>query len=470
MTATRRAFIGSAAAVSAGFFGLRTLFGQSTQPATAPATDVGPYGPLIPDPAGVLDLPAGFEYRVFSRAGQVMDDTLRVPGKHDGMAAFPGPGEGLVTLIRNHEISSGHGPIGAFGSKFELVGKVSPGKIYDNGFGKPCMGGTVTLIYNTRDRMLERHFLSLAGTVHNCAGGSTPWGSWISCEETVVRADGKEYEKDHGYNFEVPINNGEIGLVDPLPIKAMGRFNHEAVAVDPRTGIVYQTEDRNEGLIYRYIPNVKEKLLEGGRLQALRVRDRKSLDTRNWEKPGLLKPGEALAVEWVDMEDIDSPTDELRMWGFYAKGCARFARGEGMWWGNDAVYFACTNGGSRKQGQIFRYVPSPVEGTPDEAIQPGRLELFIEPNDSDLMQNADNLCIAPWGDVVFSEDGAGDNYLRVVTPQGRIHTIARNAMNESELAGCCFSPDGQTLFVNIQSPGLSLAITGRWSPERQARL
>jgi hypothetical protein len=248
----------------------------------------------------------------------------------------------------------------------------------------------------------------------------------------------------------------------------MGRFNHEAVCVDPRTGIVYQTEDRGEGLIYRFIPNEKERLIKGGRLQALRAIDRKSLDTRNWESP-LLKPNQPIAVEWVDMEDIDSPTDELRMWGFYAKGCARFARGEGMWWGNDAVFFACTNGGTREQGQVFRYIPSPAEGTADEAKNPGKLELFIEPNDSDLMQNADNLCIAPWGDVVFSEDGAGDNFLRLVTPHGEIHTIARNAMNDSELAGCCFSPDGETLFVNIQSPGLSIAITGNWRGAATAR-
>lgn len=460
MFPSRRSFIVSSAAVTAGFVGLRRLFADpATQPATRPA---GRYGAIVPDPEKILDLPPGFEYRVFSRTGQVMDDALRVPGKHDGMAAFPGPREGLVTLIRNHEISSGHGPIGAFGSRFELVGKVSPGKIYDPGFGKPCMGGTTTLVYNTRDRMLERHFLSLAGTVHNCAGGPTPWGSWISCEETVVRADGKEYERDHGYNFEVPVNNAEIGLVDPVPLKAMGRFNHEAIAVDPTSGVVYQTEDRSEGLIYRFIPSTKGTLAEGGRLQALKVRDRSSCDTRNWERPDGFPPGQAVEVEWVDMEDIESPTDELRLWGFYAKGCARFARGEGMWYGNNAVYFACTNGGNRKQGQIFRYTPSPAEATTGEASQPGKLELFIEPNDSDLMQNADNLCVAPWGDVVFSEDGAGENFLRLVTPDGQIHTIARNALNESELAGCCFSPDGSTLFVNIQNPGLSIAMTGPW--------
>jgi hypothetical protein len=150
------------------------------------------------------------------------------------------------------------------------------------------------------------------------------------------------------------------------------------------------------------------------------------------------------------------------MWGFYAKGCARFARGEGMWAGKDGIYFACTNGGARKQGQVFRYTPSPHEGTDAEREHPGRLELFIEPNNSDLMQNADNLTISPAGHVVFSEDGGGDNFLRGITPNGGIYTIARNAMNTSELAGCCFSPDGTTLFVNVQNPGLTAAIVGNW--------
>ncbi|MDW8263398.1 MAG: DUF839 domain-containing protein [Phycisphaerales bacterium] len=453
---SRRQFLHSTA-VSLGFLGLRRLFAQPVASDLAPAG----YGPLRPDPSGILDLPVGFSCHVFSRTGQVMDDTLRVPGAHDGMAAFAGP-DGLTLLVRNHELEleSTHHP---FGADYSGLARLSPGRLYDEGFhGRPCPGCTTTLLYNTRDRMLERHFLSLAGTLRNCAGGPTPWGTWISCEETVVRADGSRYRKDHGYNFEVPASP-QIALADPIPLRAMGRFNHEAVAVDARSGIVYQTEDRDEGLIYRFIPKVPARLHEGGRLQALRVRDRRSLDTRNWQGDRTIRPGQVLDVDWVDLEDIESPTDELRMWGFYAHGAARFARGEGMWAGQDGIYFACTNGGSRRQGQIFRYVPSPREGTPDEDTAPGKLELFIEPDNSDLMQNADNLCIAPWGDVIFSEDGPGDNFLRGVTADGRIYTLARNAMNDSELAGACFSPDGSTLFVNIQRPGLTIAIFGPWN-------
>lgn len=454
---SRRTFL-SSSAVTVGFLSLRRVFAADAPPLELPQFG---YGPLVPDPAGVIDLPAGFSYKIFSRTGQIMDDALRVPGMHDGMATFAGP-NGLTILVRNHELLTDPSADSAFGPNNEGFSRISPGKLYDAGYGKtPAPGGTVTLVYNTKDQMLERHYLSLAGTCRNCAGGPTPWGSWITCEETVVRKNEDKFEQDHGYNFEVPASV-DIGLADPTPIKAMGRFNHEAVAVDPASGIVYQTEDRSEGLLYRYIPNVKGKLLEGGKLQALRIRDKKSFDTRNWEKTRTLEPGQALDVDWVDLEDVESPTDELRMWGYYARGAARFARGEGMWTGKDGIYFACTNGGTKKQGQIFRYTPSPNEGTADEAKQPGKLELFIEPNNSELMRNADNLTIAPWGDVVFAEDCGRANRLVGVTKSSQLYTFARNVMNDSEFAGCCFSPDGTTLFANIQNPGLTLAITGAW--------
>src|SRR5690606_36611245 len=141
-------------------------------------------------------------------------------------------------------------------------------------------------------------------------------------------------EKDHGYVFEVPATE-TVGLADPLPIKAMGRFNHEAVAVDSRTGIVYLTEDRGDSLIYRYIPNTRGKLHRGGKLQALAIVGQKSCDTRNWEtlsapKLPLRQP---VDVEWIDIENVESPEDDLRYQGFN-KGAACFARGEGMWYGN----------------------------------------------------------------------------------------------------------------------------------------
>jgi secreted PhoX family phosphatase len=240
----------------------------------------------------------------------------------------------------------------------------------------------------------------------------------------------------------------------------MGRFNHEAVAVDPDSGVVYQTEDAQDGLIYRFIPNVPEQLAAGGRLQALAVVDQPSLDTRNWDEQ-TVAPGTELAVTWVDMNNVEAPENDLRLRGF-ADGAARFARGEGMWYGNDAVYFACTNGGRAKKGQIWRYVPSSDEGTHEEANNPGRLSLFIEPNNGALVDNADNLTVAPWGDLILCEDGSGDQNLVRVTPGGEISRFGHNAVSNSEFAGATFSPDGSTLFVNIQGNGLTLAIVGPW--------
>jgi secreted PhoX family phosphatase len=268
-------------------------------------------------------------------------------------------------------------------------------------------------------------------------------------------------EKDHGFTFEVPATD-KIGLTQPVPLKAMGRFNHEAVAVDPKTGIVYLTEDDGEGLIYRFIPKTQTKLQQGGKLQALVFRDQRSFDTRNWPgtSPSTMETKKSFPVSWIDLEDIESPHNDLRHRGFI-KGAARFARGEGMWYGNNEIYFACTNGGSNKTGQIFRYKPSPYEGTARETESPGNLELFAEPNNTDILKYCDNLTIAPWGDIVLSEDDAHP-FLVGITPQGEYYKIGENIGYRSELAGAVFSPNGSTLFVNIQHAGLTLAIEGPW--------
>lgn len=460
---TRRQWLGAAAAVTLGFRGLHTLLADAGDHERAGAA--AGYGPLLPNADGLLDLPAGFQVRVISRMGQEMSDGLLVPGKPDGMAAFAGPA-GRTILVRNHELEADWLEQGPYGRANERFSRVPRNRVYDAGHGrKPCLGGTTTLIYDTRTQRLERQFLSLAGTEYNCAGGPTPWGSWISCEETVRRADA-ELEKDHGYNFEVPAADSS-GPVPPRPLVHMGRFRHEAVAVDPRTGIVYQTEDRDDGLITRFVPSRPGELLEGGRLQALVVLDAPSLDTRNWQDEQgrplgrQIPPGTVLTVGWMDLEQIDSPNDDLRARGF-AAGAARFARAEGMWYGNDAVYFACTNGGHARRGQIWRYVPGPREreAAPGEAC--GTLELFLEPNDPRLLDNADNLTVAPWGDLIVCEDGEDDQFLVGVTPQGALYKLARNALDRSEFAGSTFSPDGSTLFVNLLDAGLTLAITGPW--------
>lgn len=467
MGTSRRTFLQTALATTLGFKGLKRLFADSEgSPLSTKAKLGAGFGPLVSDPNRLFDLPEGFVYKVISRSGDRMDDGLFVPGKPDGMAAFPGPG-GKTILIRNHELLAEKTAEGAFGTANELLDKVPAKYFYDRGRGsKPCLGGTTTLLYDVGQGKVERQYLSLAGTQFNCAGGPTPWKTWLSCEEDTQKADGV-FEKDHGYAFEVPAV-ADRQLIEPVPITPMGRFRREAIAIDPRSGIVYQTEDRPDGLLYRFIPKQRERLLAGGTVQALAVRDQRSLDARNWrDEQGApmgpeLSVGARLAVEWIDMAELQAPEDDLRHRGF-AAGAARFARQEGIWFGNDAVYFACTEGGRIRAGQIWKYTPSPAEGTPEEKNKPGVLELFIEPNDVTMIENADNLTVAPWGDLIVCEDGKDVQYLVGVTPEGTIYQLGRNAANDSELAGATFSPDGDTLFFNLQKSGLTIAVSGPWN-------
>jgi hypothetical protein len=457
MSITRRELCARLGAIAAGFSGLkRGLAADGAK--TSPAAGGGPYGDLTADPAGLLDLPQGFRYQAFSKTGQTMDDGLLVPPSHDGMAAFPGPG-GKTILVRNHEVNANEEATGAFGDENELARDFPWDRFYDPGTSRhAALGGTTTLVYDTRSQRLEQHSLSLTGTVRNCAGGPTPWLSWISCEESVLRAT-DPLSRDHGYNFEVPAT-AKMQVVDPTPLKAMGRFNHEAIAVHPRSGVIYQTEDRGDGLIYRFVPNERGRMARGGRLQALALRDKKSADTRNWEV-NEIEPGRKWPVHWVDIDNVESPDDDLRLQGF-DRGAALFARGEGAWANGDEIYFACTSGGGARGGQIWRYAASAHEGTAEENREPATLDLFLEPNDTNLLEYADNLTIAPWGDLVLCEDGSGVDHILGVTLDGQIYKLGRNAMNEGEFAGATFSADGSTLFVNIQSPGLTLAITGPW--------
>jgi secreted PhoX family phosphatase len=458
MTHSRRSFLRTAGAVSVGFAGLHR-FMSSGADVFAADSSVG-YGDLVADPGEIVDLPKGFTYKTFSITGETMDDGLFVPGAHDGMATFPGP-DGKTILVRNHEVSPRKlgDKGGALGEQQEKMIDVPTDRFYDRGKGDVyCAGGTSTLVYDTKNQTLDHHYLSLIGTIRNCAGGSTPWGSWVTCEESTTRA-GEETLVDHGYNFEVPAL-AKGGLVDPIPLKQMGRFNHEAIAVDPKSGCVYETEDNGEGLIYRYVPNVPGQLAKGGKLQALAARDANRLDTRNFEEV-TVPVDHRMAVRWIDIDNFESPNDDLRFQG-WGKGAARFTRGEGMWYGNDAIYFACTNGGKGQHGQIWKYVPSPDEGTPAEEKNPGRLELFAEPDDQALIDRADNLTVAPWGDIIVCEDGSGGDNLVGVTPEGEVYYFGKNAYSTSEFAGAAFSPDGSTMFVNVQNPGITLAITGPW--------
>lgn len=449
---TRRNFIKQSFAVSAGFAGLHHFL------ATPTAAQ-----PLLMNSMAEkwLELPEGFHARIISTWGEKMSDGFFVPGRGDGMAAFNVNGK--VVLIRNHENSPTPTKYGPYGEDMNLFSKVSKSNLFDYGYGKtPGLGGTTTLVYDEHNQVVESQFLSLTGTYRNCAGGPTPWGSWITCEEDTSPKS-ETAETNHGYNFEIPSANKK--LLTPTPLKAMGRFNHEAVCVDPATGIVYQTEDAHDSLIYRFIPNEPGKLQQGGTLQALAARTSKSFDTRNWDSPNL-NVGDSFDVEWITLSGVDSAIDDLRQRG-YAQGASLFARGEGMWYGKKEIFFACTNGGRKKMGQIFKYVPSVNEGKKEERDRPGKLILFAEPNDMDILKFCDNLTVSPWGDVILVEDSK-DSYIRGITPSGKIYNIGRNIGSGSELAGPCFSPSGKTLFVNVQDQGLTFAINGPWDTLRSS--
>jgi secreted PhoX family phosphatase len=440
-------------------FGLATAslaFAGLAERAAGGAARAPGYGPLVADPAGLLDLPPGFAYRVIASQGEAMSDGLRLPDRADGMGAFRLDADRTI-LVRNHELSAkalADGPSPKAGPGVE--------RAFDrNAAGQALPGGTTTQIWNHRTGQTEAQWLSLAGTIRNCAGGTTPWGSWLSCEEDLTRA-GDTVGQDHGWVFEVPA--GRKGLAEPVPLKAMGRFNHEAAAVDPKTGIVYMTEDREDGLFYRFLPEVRGELRKGGCLQALGlVAAPEGSDSRN-RKGADFATGVTHKARWIDLDEVESPADNLRQRG-HRKGATLFARGEGVHFGNGELFFCCTSGGKAKLGQVMRYRPSRFEGQAGEAGEPGEVALFVESRDADSFNYGDNLTVAPNGHLIVCEDQYTpivDNHLRGVTPTGALYDFARLRW-QTELAGACFSPDGNTLFVNVYSPARTLAITGPWA-------
>lgn len=449
MKLTRRHF--SIALTAAALGGFRMTLAQASN-----RQQVKGYGTLVPDPDGLIDLPPGFSYRVISSFGSQMSDGLTVPDKADGMGCFS-IGNGMLALIRNHELKAGDIDLGA---------KATALNAFDRNKGdQPLPGGTTTIIYDPVTGLVEQEFVSLIGTIRNCAGGTTPWGSWLSCEEDVSKKEHR-FNEDHGWVFEVPAS--ATGPVPAKPLKDLGRFKHEAAAVDPRTGIVYLTEDRDDSLFYRFVPHVPGKLAKGGRLQALGFTDAPGGgDSRNWDAV-TWRPGDWKHAFWIDLEDTHSPEDDLRARG-HAGGAAKFARGEGIHWGDGELYFCCTSGGASILGQIMRYRPSPFEGMHKEGDEPGTIQLFLESEDPHTFNFGDNLTVAPNGDLFVCEDqytDTVDNHIRGVTPQGRTYDFARIRV-QTEPAGACFSPDGKTFFVNLYSPAKTLAITGPWQSVRE---
>jgi secreted PhoX family phosphatase len=397
----------------------------------------GPLAPAIDETTGLplLHLPDGFRYLSFGWTGDLMSPGLPTPGAHDGMAAFKAGGH-RTRLVRNHERGQGT----PFSSAY-----------YD----AQAAGGTTTLEFDTRRGELLESRDSLSGTIRNCAGGPTPWKSWLTCEETT------EFTTvPHGYVFDVEAD----GMGDPTPIRDMGRFSHEAVAVDPRTHYVYETEDAGASSgFYRFVPRHKHRLSAGGRLYMLKVKG-----TLNANLGASYPNGTSFRVEWVRIgqPDSESPTMPSNfVWAQgQADGAATFARLEGCWYGNDGVIYIVSTNGGIGQGQIWEYDP-----------RRERITLLFESPSAEVLNAPDNITVSPRGGLVLCEDGGGEEFVHGLTTDGEIFQFVKNnvVLNGerngivgnfagSEFAGACYSHDAKWLFVNVQSPGITFAITGPW--------
>lgn len=376
---------------------------------------------LRQDPERLVDLHPSLSYRIVDRALEPMSDGYRVAARPDGMACFEGS-DGTWVLMRNHEL--------------DRVAVVGPyrGPVPKQAYDPRAFGCVSRVVLDPKSLARVSSNLVLTGTLRNCAGGASPWG-WLSCEET--------FEAGHGHVFLCPADAKR--LAPPQRIDAYGRFNHEAVCIDPATHTAYLTEDRYDGCVYRFVPESKDEPFRG-KLQAMKHRgaDRYSVSQA-------LGTDRAVEVEWVDVGDPNPKDDSLR-YTAQKRGALVVSRGEGIFFGDSAIYIASTNGGAAHAGQILKLTPS-ADGR-------DRLELLCESPGTEVLDAPDNICVAPWGAVFMAEDGSGDQYVRALKRDGTLVDIARNARSNSEFAGVCLSPDASVLFVNLQEDGVTLAIRG----------
>ncbi|MET9346514.1 alkaline phosphatase PhoX [Streptomyces termitum] len=419
------------------------------------------YGPLVADPDGILALPEGFTYRVITRTGVTrLESGEFTPSNHDGTATFAGP-RGVTYLVNNHELKGAR-------SKWEHPVPLTEGLVYD-----PAAAGGCTVVEVHRDGTVAE-WVGIAGTSTNCAGGRTAWGTWLTCEENSDLAGKNGMTKDHGYVFEVDPSDRRANR-DPRPIKAFGRYDHEAVVVDPKTGHAYLTEDASgpNGLFFRWVPpkgfkhgrgRLRTLAADAGVLQAFKCIDSSGRFVDDLSRATRI--GTVYGVDWVDVPDRDARTTPVRKQ--FADGQVTRARKlEGMWWADGGAYVVSSyaraeSPGAAHDGQVWFYDPKRRTLTLKVL-----LGVNTAPEQDGAFDGPDNITVSPYGGLVIAEDGEGLSHLFGATDSGRTYPIARNDLNDSEFTGVVFSPDGDTLYANIQDPGIMLAITGPW--RRQPR-
>ena len=464
---SRRSFLSRSAVLAGGV----ALIGSAEGLLTAPNAGAAPgpggpgspgYGPVVPDPAGRLALPQGFRYAVVAEAGVTrLDSGEPSPTSSDGMGAFPARGNGTV-LVQNHELR------GARAAAGPLVVPTPPEFTYD----PQAPGGTTTITVDREGRR-QGEYVSLAGTSTNCAGGVTPWQTWLSCEETEDLAGVNGYTLDHGYVFEVDPEDRNANR-NPQPIKALGRFAHEAVAVDPGNSTMYLTEDAAtpNGLLYRWTPPRGFRGGKGalrrlgptdGAFEAMRCTDQTGTPIDDLSRA--VEVGTTYRVSWTAVPDRDARAVPTRL-QVTPPQVTRGRKLEGCWWGDGGAYvvtsFARAESPVPHDGQVWFHDPR-------RSTLTLKLRFGVNPSpdqDGTNYDGPDNITVSPWGGVILAEDGEGVQHLVGATPDGQTYPIARNDLNTNEMAGPVYSRDKRILFANLYEPGICYAITGPWRKQR----